>query len=176
MKTFPPLQPLTEYMLPPRTELPPPFEHGAELIARTVSGAEINSRLALLLPAAATVDINPTPQNIEAFRVFTEAAGAALISGDISFFSQVVHCLEKVTNGTLDINSLEWFTAYAKVQQSAGQNPPPPPAASVVADAKNNHDKKTAIPAVNARDACRKLKLPLAEGSRGKKRKVEKPQ
>jgi len=165
-------------MLPPRTELPPPIEHGAELMSRTVYGAGIDSRLALLLPVAACPPLgeDTNPQWKEAFRIFTAVGGAALVSGDISFFSQVVHCLERVQSQNLDMNGLDWFAAYAEVQMNAGQNPPPPPAASVVADAKNNHDKKTAIPAVDARDACRKLKLPLAEGSRGKKRKVEKPQ
>jgi hypothetical protein len=172
MKTFPPLQPLTERKLPTSPD------HGAKLMAQTLYGAGIDSRLALLLPVAACPPLgeDTNPQWAEAFRVFTAAAGAALVSGDISFFSQVVHCLERVQNQDLDMNGLDWFAAYAEVQMNAGQNPPPPPAASVVADAKNNHDKKTAIPAVNARDACRKLKLPLAEGSRGKKRKVEKPQ
>jgi hypothetical protein len=172
MKNFPPLQPLTERKLPTSPD------HGAKLMAQTLYGASIDPRLALLLPVAACPPLgeDTNPQWAEAFRDFTAAAGAALVSGDISFFSQVVHCLERVQSQNLDMNGLDWFAAYAEVQMNAGQNPPPPPAASVVADAKNNHDKKTAIPAVDARDACRKLKLPLAEGSRGKKRKVEKPQ
>ena len=78
--------------------------------------------------------------------------------------------MEKTASGKLNTEGIDWLCAYAEVQANSTESIPQAPHASTVANAKNKHDMKTAIPAVAARDACRKLNLPLAPGARGKKR------
>lgn len=172
MKKFPPLHPLTANALPPRPADDMPAYY---LAVRTLCNAEIHIGLGTLILETFSESSNNGSallvSSIEGNQsgTFGKVATIALLSGDTSFFEQVRFCISALGDKQ-GVNDLQWAVAYLKARLTGDGDIPPSPIASAVADAKNNHDKKTAIPAVAARDACRKLDLPLAPGARGKKR------
>jgi len=178
MKTFPPLHPETAKALPPRLEYDMPILFYA---VRSLYNAEIHIGLGMLIfetmsqiTSEETDSILPWIEEGRKNNLFGKIATVAMLYGDASFFEQVIYCSKAIRSGN-GIDDVKWLGSYARARLDLDGDGSALPTASYVA-AKKNHDKKTAIPAVDARDACRKLKLPLAEGSRGKKRKVEKPQ
>jgi hypothetical protein len=180
MKTFPPLHPETAKALPPRLEYDMPILFHLE---RSLYNAEIHIGLGMLIfetmsqitrAAEETDSVLPSIEEGRKNSLFGKIATVAMLYGDESFFEQVIYCSKAIRSGN-GFDDLKWLGSYVRARLDGSLDGSALPTASVVAAIKN-HDKKTAIPAVDARDACRKLKLPLAEGSRGKKRKVEKPQ
>jgi hypothetical protein len=189
MKTFPPLHESTQDALAPILEFAP-IDRLAQL-SLAAFNAEIAPGLAalmLFMKLDSAMKTHPgdflwlkktMPPVFEVLgslldSVFGNVSAAAARAGDLSFFAQVSHCLERSKPGDPDAAlNLAWLASYLTACDGEGEGYLPQ--ASDVSAAFNAYDPKTVLPAKLATEACAKkaLSLPLAPGARGKKKKVE---